>query len=442
MRRRPHLGVVWYGLTVTVQLVEIDLRLDGARLLEIATSDQEATPGDPYRRDPAQPAVEAQLLAGCPSEARPIEQPAIAAACHHSVRRHHPPAAPGPPLMFDDLLRQLQRIPKFQLLPISLQLDDERHLDRRCPAEECGAAFKVLVEDWREKVPNDQAWCAIAGSLVSSDSGHASDGGRGARIGPARWLSLLVMLGAAMTGCALVGFPMQVPPAVVLPSAPPSPPPSPSPTRTPGARRARPAITRGAVYSVATHEREIAITIDDGGDPAVCAAMAQTLLRLGATATFFPIGHLVARSPAVWARIAQRFPIGNHTADHATLTRLDAAEIEREILQDERLVERAIGHPPIHVLRPPGGAWDRSVRRVAAALGYPVLLLWNVTDADTALHSHAVGMLRDAMRGGPGSVLLMHCNRPISERLLPRIIEGYRARGFRFVTIPQLLGGR
>jgi peptidoglycan/xylan/chitin deacetylase (PgdA/CDA1 family) len=35
----------------------------------------------------------------------------------------------------------------------------------------------------------------------------------------------------------------------------------------------------------------------------------------------------------------------------------------------------------------------------------------------------------------------MHCNRAVSQQLLPGIIEGYRARGFRFVTIPQLLGG-
>lgn len=55
--------------------------------------------------------------------------------------------------MFDDLLRQIEGIPKVQLVPISLQLDDDGYLDRRCPAEECGAAFKVLFVDWRENGP-------------------------------------------------------------------------------------------------------------------------------------------------------------------------------------------------------------------------------------------------------------------------------------------------
>jgi len=44
-------------------------------------------------------------------------------------------------------------------------------------------------------------------------------------------------------------------------------------------------------------------------------------------------------------------------------------------------------------------------------------------------------MLADATRGGPGSVILMHCNHAFSLHVLPRIIAAYRARGFRFVTI-------
>jgi len=276
---------------------------------------------------------------------------------------------------------------------------------------------------------------------------HVLAGAAGvARLPPTRSLLLVAMLATMTSGCALVGLPwLPLPPiptpgAAASPSMRPSP--SPRPTPTPTTHHPRAAITRGAIYSVATPDREIAITIDDGGDPAVCAAMADTLVRQGVKATFFPIGRLVAGSPAVWARIAQHFPIGNHTAFHAILTRLDARHIKRQILTDERLVEGAIGRPPIHVLRPPGGAWDARVQRIADSLGYHVLMLWDVSDADTALLSRPAGMLRAALRGGPGSVLLMHCNRPVSEDLLPRIIEGYRARGFRFVTVPQLLAGR
>ncbi len=65
--------------------------------------------------------------------------------------------------MFDDLLRQIAKIPSEQVISISLQLDDDGFFDRRCPAAECGAAFKVLFEDWKSKVPDEFAWCAICG---------------------------------------------------------------------------------------------------------------------------------------------------------------------------------------------------------------------------------------------------------------------------------------
>ncbi len=80
--------------------------------------------------------------------------------------------------MFDDLLRQLDRIPKEQLVPIQMQLDDDHYLDRRCPAEECGAAFKVFFDDWRDKVPNEQAWCAICGEVDDPQEFNTPDQAR------------------------------------------------------------------------------------------------------------------------------------------------------------------------------------------------------------------------------------------------------------------------
>ena len=74
-------------------------------------------------------------------------------------------------------------------------------------------------------------------------------------------------------------------------------------------------------------------------------------------------------------------------------------------------------------------------------MGIETLVMWDTTSADTALHSRPYAMVRSALRGRPGSIVLMHCNRSLSADLLPRIIRGYRARGFRFVTIPELLSG-
>ena len=82
---------------------------------------------------------------------------------------------------------------------------------------------------------------------------------------------------------------------------------------------------------------------------------------------------------------------------------------------------------------------DTLVLVAAASLGYRDLVLWNVDDRDTqgASASQATAY---AERGGRGSIVLMHCGPSITPAILPAVIDYYRARGYRFVTIPTLLG--
>lgn len=65
--------------------------------------------------------------------------------------------------MFDDIIGGLERIPEQQTISVTVPVDDDGYYDRECPAEECGSAFKVLFTDWRDKVPDERAFCAICG---------------------------------------------------------------------------------------------------------------------------------------------------------------------------------------------------------------------------------------------------------------------------------------
>lgn len=63
--------------------------------------------------------------------------------------------------MFDKLLRDLKRLEQGVSIPITLPLDDDGYLDRQCSAEDCQKVFKVLFEDWRDKVRDEQVFCSI-----------------------------------------------------------------------------------------------------------------------------------------------------------------------------------------------------------------------------------------------------------------------------------------
>ncbi len=63
--------------------------------------------------------------------------------------------------MFDKLLREMKKLERGVQVPIQIHLDDDGQLDRRCPSEECRAGFKVLLDDWKDKVQDEAAYCPI-----------------------------------------------------------------------------------------------------------------------------------------------------------------------------------------------------------------------------------------------------------------------------------------
>lgn len=63
--------------------------------------------------------------------------------------------------MFDKLLQDLTQLEQGIKITVDLSHDEEGYLDRQCSAELCRAEFKVLSEDWKEKVKDEQVFCPI-----------------------------------------------------------------------------------------------------------------------------------------------------------------------------------------------------------------------------------------------------------------------------------------
>jgi len=63
--------------------------------------------------------------------------------------------------MFQDLIRDLKSLERGVRIPIEIPLDEKGYMDRECPDPDCLANFKVLYEDWREKVSDERVFCPI-----------------------------------------------------------------------------------------------------------------------------------------------------------------------------------------------------------------------------------------------------------------------------------------
>ncbi|TMK24669.1 MAG: hypothetical protein E6G62_07565 [Actinobacteria bacterium] len=96
------------------------------------------------------------------------------------------------------------------------------------------------------------------------------------------------------------------------------------------------------------------------------------------------------------------------------------------------------------MFRPPYGAYDASVVRVARSLGMATVL-WNDDPRDWALPGTSAIVRQVLAQVHPGSIIISHDGGgPRGETLAayPPIIATLRARGYRIVTIPELLGFR
>jgi peptidoglycan/xylan/chitin deacetylase (PgdA/CDA1 family) len=183
--------------------------------------------------------------------------------------------------------------------------------------------------------------------------------------------------------------------------------------------------------------KEVALTFDDGPSRAQTPAILETLVHYGARATFFEEGRHVAGREALMRQIlAAGDEIGNHSFHHP----VDPGDAE--LASTQAAIRGATGFTPC-LFRPPYGEVDRKVKAAALANGLE-LVLWTLDSEDD--HHPGVGAIRVNVvrRATPGAIVLLHDggHHPETVLALPGIIEGLQARGFRLVTVTELLGGQ
>lgn len=193
-------------------------------------------------------------------------------------------------------------------------------------------------------------------------------------------------------------------------------------------------------YTHGPRRREVALSFDDGPSPLTEQFVA--MLRANhAVATFFMVGEqLGARYRSVLqSELRDGDALGDHTWSHPYLTR--AGDVRGQLAHTLAAIRGLSGYTPC-VFRPPYGAYDTAVLRTARALGL-ASIMWEVDPSDYTLPGAGAIAQRVLAQVRPGSIVLSHDGggpRTQTLQAYPRIIAALRARGYRFVTVPQLLG--
>jgi peptidoglycan/xylan/chitin deacetylase (PgdA/CDA1 family) len=223
---------------------------------------------------------------------------------------------------------------------------------------------------------------------------------------------------------------------------------SPSPARHRSSQPDRAAVMSVLGYAPAIrkggdHVKDVALTFDDGPGPDT-PRIAAELRRFHAPATFFVLGRsaLTAEGKRRLRDLAADgdVAIGDHTMTHPALAGLSAAGQRREISGLARLLT-SMGVPRPVVFRPPFGSFNATtlgVLRRERMLG----VLWTADTKDYSRPGKKQIIYTAVSAAQPGAILLMHdgpSGRSETAAALPRIIIRLRQRGYRLVTVPEMM---
>ena len=185
-------------------------------------------------------------------------------------------------------------------------------------------------------------------------------------------------------------------------------------------------------------DKVVALTFDDGPDPKVTPSILATLRRFDAKATFFVLGSNVKLYPNVLKQAAaEGHAIGQHSWSHPA--KADPTKALNEFTRVRGLIKSLIGYTPI-MYRPPYGI-TRNAMTPLARKELNTVVIWTMSDADTATKSVEKVYRNVAFTPNPGEIVLMHdgYGKTWTAGALPKILATLKKKGFKFVTVPDLL---
>lgn len=205
-------------------------------------------------------------------------------------------------------------------------------------------------------------------------------------------------------------------------------------------------LSQRIMLSVATGEKRLALTFDDGPHPRHTPRLLELLASKEIPATFFVVGRWVRKFGDVVAQTASAgHEIGNHSDLHVPMSLLPAPLIRRELRTTEDLVRRATGHRP-SFFRPPMGWFNATVLEVARGMGYrPVIGSIHPRDSRTPGLKYILDHVRPRIE--PGAIIILHdggwrvgVDRSQTIEAVDRLTDELLENGYGFHTLSALTG--
>lgn len=253
---------------------------------------------------------------------------------------------------------------------------------------------------------------------------------------PAAYAPALAQAATAVPVPSATPSPTTTPKPTPLPTLTPTPVPTAQPTPPVPANGAAPGlIERGPRSS-----NKVAFTFDMGSVGGATLELLDAVKAHRVHATFFVTGKWAEENPAfLHAIVAAGHAVANHSYSHPDFTKLPREEMVEQLAKTEQVVKRIAAVSTHPYWRPPFGAYDATVLRVAGESGYKTVY-WTLDTADWREESTTASITARALKYvEPGGIIVMHGTLKKTALALPEMIQQMQARGLHPTTLSDLL---
>jgi peptidoglycan/xylan/chitin deacetylase (PgdA/CDA1 family) len=196
----------------------------------------------------------------------------------------------------------------------------------------------------------------------------------------------------------------------------------------------------GCIYRARLHAPIVALTIDDGPDPVSTPLILAELRRHDAHATFFLISSRVAgREQLVRELVAEGHELGNHLTRDETSIRLLPPAFEEALVEAHQALA---AYGPVRWMRPASGWYSRTMIDIIQRHQYRCAL-GSIYPLDAALPWPWFSAHYIRQNARPGAILILHdggARGLRTARVLRTVLPALRAKGYRIVTLSELVG--
>ena len=200
-----------------------------------------------------------------------------------------------------------------------------------------------------------------------------------------------------------------------------------------------PRIPGVTVSRVAVPDKVVALTFDDGPHGTLTPRVLDILRDNNVKGTFFMQGCNVKAHPQVVRRmVSEGHEVGNHTWNHAYLSKVSREKAESQLQSTNEAIRNACGIVPV-VMRPPGGYTNAGVASWARQRFGFTTIMWDVDTNDWRKPGSSVVAARAVNGAKPGSIILVHDIHASTVAAVDAIVKGLKNRGYELVTVSELI---